>query len=216
MFKPGFTLLLLICSSLCQAQPEVSIFAGPQLTSAKYTVNDIKQPVKANPSVMFGAAMKVEFDNQLYFFPSVYYNHKGYKVTLNNPSFPPTELAKNNNTSIHTIEVLPLLQFDFNKKPAHSFVRFGPSIDFAIYGYERFDARYPNGSERAISRPMVFSFADYGYVTASVNFHLGYENPDWMIFGFYQHGFGSFNNADGGPVILHRVAGAAFGWKLWK
>ena len=216
MIKTGITLIILLSSLICLAQPEVLVFGGPQLSSARYTVNEVKQPTQFKPGLMAGVAMKVEFDNLLYFFPSVYYNLKGYKVTLNNPSFPPTELAINNNTTIHTIEISPMLQLDFNKKPAHMFMRIGPSVDLALSGSETFDTVSTTGARGTITRPMKFSFADYGLITASANLHLGYENPRWAVYGFYQHGIGSMNNADGGPAILHRIAGMAFAWKLGR
>ena len=214
MIKTGLTFILSILLFFCHAQPEVVIFGGPQATSARYTVQTIKQPASFKPGLMAGIAMKVEFDNQLYFFPSVYYSLKGYKVTLNNPSFPPTELAINNNTSIHTMEIAPLLQLDFNKNPAHLFVRFGPSVDFAFSGKETFDTVSNSGAVGTISRPMLFSFGDYGRITASGNLHFGYETEQWMVFGFYQHGIGSMNNADLGPKILHRIMGFSLGWKI--
>ena len=41
----------------------------------------------------FREAAKVVFDNQFFFYPSIYYSLKGYKVTLKDPAFPPTELS---------------------------------------------------------------------------------------------------------------------------
>ena len=101
------------------AQVQFSCFAGLQATSARYLVNGIKQPNKYKPGTMAGVAAKVEFDNQLYFYPSVFYSLKGYKVTLNNPAYPPSELAKSVDATIHTIEVAPLFQYDFNRKASH-------------------------------------------------------------------------------------------------
>ena len=59
------------------AQVQFSLFAGVQMTSARYLVSDIKQPNKYKPGTMGGVAVKVEFDNQLYFFPAIYYCLKG-------------------------------------------------------------------------------------------------------------------------------------------
>lgn len=207
--------LIIICISLfSRAQLQIALFGGPQATSAHYTVRDIKQPNDYKLGVMAGAGLKVEFENQLYFFPAMYYSLKGYKVTLNDPAFPPTEYAKNNNTTIHTIEIAPLLQVDFSKKPSHFFVRFGPAIDFAIKGREKFDTAN-NGHTGTIDRDMVFSFDEYGRYTASGNIHFGYETQKgFMIFAHYAHGIGSLNNNDGGPVILHRIFGLSVGWLI--
>jgi hypothetical protein len=205
---------ILISFNAC-AQVQFALFAGPQITSARYTVSidKIKQPTEFKYGLMGGVAAKVQFDNQFYFFPAVYYSLKGYKVTLNNPAFPPTEYAKNNNTTIHTIEVAPLFHYDFNKKPSHFFARFGPSIDFAFKGREIFDTASVPGEHATVDRAMVFSFGDYSWCTAQAILHFGYETAKGlMFFAFYEHGFASMNNADGGPKIFHRVAGVSFGW----
>ncbi len=194
-------------------QVKFAAFAGPQATSARYTVRDMKQPTDFKAGVMAGLGLKVPFDHQLYFFPSIYYSLKGYKVTLNSPAFPPTQLAKNNNTSLHTIEVAPLFQIDFTTQPSHFFVRFGPAVDFAISGKEKFDTVSATGVPGQVKRSMLFSFGDYGRYTASGNAHFGYEtSKGLMIFVWYAHGIGSLNNADDGPHILHRIIGLSAGW----
>jgi hypothetical protein len=204
---------LFLISFKSNAQVQFACFAGGQVTSARYLVNDIKQPTKYKPGTMAGVAVKVEFDNQLYFFPSVYYMLKGYKVTLNNPAFPPSELAKSNDVTLHTIEVAPLLQYDFNKKLSHFFVRFGPSVDYGYYGREHVGTVDSSGTRSTIYRQMVFDFTEYGHFTAQANLHFGYETgKGLMMFAFYEHGFGSMNNHDGGPKIFHRIIGLSAGW----
>jgi hypothetical protein len=211
--KFTLTLTLLCASMIGLAQVRFAVYAGPQTSSAKYTVEDQKQPTSWKYGAMAGVSVKVPFDNQLYFFPSIYYSLKGYKVTLNTPSFPPTQFAKNNNTTIHTVEISPLFQVDLSKKPAHPFIRFGPAVDFAFSGREEFDTVSRNGQVGSVERPMIFSFGDYGRFTAQANIHLGYETGNHlMVFAFYEHGFGSLNNADGGPKILHRIIGLSVGW----
>ena len=213
--RSGFFLLLMLFALCAGAQVDLVLFAGPQSTVTHYTVKEVKQPASSKIGLMAGAGLKVPFENQLYFFPSVYYSLKGYKVTLNDPAFPPTEFAKNNNTTIHTIEVAPMFQVDLSKKPSHLFVRVGIGVDFAFSGREKFDTVSTNGATGPVDRAMVFSFGDYGRFSASGNFHLGYESAQrWSVFGFYNHGFGSMNNADGGPKIFHRIAGISLGWRL--
>lgn len=208
-----FVMGFFFVSIIGKAQVQLAFFAGPQATSARYTVTKIRQPAQFKYGLMAGMASKVEFENQLYFFPSVYYSIKGYKVSLNNPAFPPTEFAKNNNTTLHTIEIAPLFQIDFNKKPAHPFVRFGPAVDAAISGRERFDTVSLSGKSATVDRPMIFSFGDYGRFSAQAVLHFGYETgKGLMFFAFYECGFGSMNNADHGPKIFHRIAGISAGW----
>jgi hypothetical protein len=161
---------------------------------------------------MAGIALKIPFENRLYFFPSVSYSLKGYEVVLKDPASPPTELALNNNTTLHTIEIAPLFQIDFSSRPAHSFIRFGPAVDLVMGGRERFDTLDLMGVRRTMNRAMPFSYSDYGRFTASANVHLGYETGRGLqVYAFYHHGLGSLNNADAGPNILHRVVGLAVG-----
>lgn len=211
--KRWIAFLVFLISLNTHAQVQFAFFAGPQITSANYLVNDVKQPAQYKHGWMGGVAAKVEFDNQLYFFPSVYYSLKGYKVILNSPAFPPTEFASNNNTTIHTIEIAPLLHYDFNKKEQHFFIRLGPAVDFAVQGTEKFDTIGVSGIKANVKRSMVFSFTEYGRYTAQAIIHFGYETKNHlMVFAFYEYGFGSMNNADYGPKIFHRIAGVSLGW----
>jgi hypothetical protein len=210
--KICFVFLFILVVTTSHAQVKFALIAGPQMTSARYTVNGIRQSTGFKPGVMAGLALKVPFDTHLYFFPSVYYSLKGYKVTLKTPSFPPTQLAINNNTTIHTFEVAPLFQVDLSGKPTHMFIRFGPSVDFAMAGREKFDTLDASGVPGKVNRSMVFSFTDYGRYTASAHVHVGYETPGLMVYAFYEHGIGSLNNADYGPHILHRIFGITAGW----
>jgi hypothetical protein len=211
--KFAVTALVIHIVLISNAQVRIAAYAGPQATSARYMVNEKKQPTSAKFGLMAGASAKVPFDNQLYFFPSIYYSLKGYKVELNDPAFPPTQFAKNNNTTLHTLAIAPLFQVDLTKNLSHPFIRFGPSVDFAFSGREQFDTVSRNGVTGAVDRPMVFSFGDYGRITAQAIIHLGYQTESGlMIFGFYEHGIGSLNNADYGPRILHRIAGISVGW----
>jgi len=212
--------LLLITAAFenCDAQMQVTAFAGPQITSAQYKVSGEKQSVDYKMGFTAGGGLKVVFDNQLYFFPSLYYSLKGYKVNLKDGAFPPSTNAVNNNTTIHTIELCPLFQVDFNKRPSHLFVRFGAAVDFAVSGKESFDSlNTMTGHVDHVSRPMKFAFTDYGRYSASANLHLGYETGNrFLVWAFYNHGIGNMNNADNGPRILHRIGGIAFGYLIGR
>jgi hypothetical protein len=208
------SLVIIAMSLKSSAQVQFAYYVGAQATSALYKVNGVKQPTQYKSGYMGGMAAKVEFDNQLYFFPTVFYSMKGYKVTLNMPSTPPSEHAINNDVTVHAIEFAPLFQYDFNRKISHLFVRFGPSVDAIFSGHEKFDARDSiGGKTETIERPMKFAFSEYGRFTTQANLHFGYETGRGLtVFAFYQHGFGSLNNHDGGPKIFHRVVGLSMGW----
>lgn len=206
-------LLLLLSVSLgAQAQkPEVHLFAGPQATGARYTIKNAKQEITPRFGAMGGIGLKVPFENRLTFFPAIYYSMKGYDVQLDRPAFPPSELALDNRTRIHTVEIAPLLQYDLLRGTSYPFIRLGPSVDYAISGRERFNTV----RGQTIERPMVFSFGDYGYFTAAVNAHLGWQwSGGTSVFLHYSRGAGSLNNADGGPQIRHRVLGLSVGRRL--
>src|SRR5438105_1378229 len=145
VLRISFVFLVIFSSIVGRAQLRFALFGGPQMTTARYLVSRVEQPTQFKFGAMAGAGAKVAFENNIYFFPAVYYSLKGYKVTLNNPSYPPTELAKNNNTTIHTIEFAPLIHIDLSKNPSHLFIRLGPSVDFAFYGTEKFDTSDQGG-----------------------------------------------------------------------
>lgn len=213
------TWVIIFCLAIlpCQysfGQVRLAVFGGPQMTSAKYKIKEEKQATEFKPGFQLGATLKVPFENQLFFAPAVYYSMKGYKVKLDLPSFPPSELAINNETTLHTIEFAPLLHFDFSTQPSHFFVKLGPAIDFNFSGKEKFDTI---GGKDPVERSMKFSFSEYGRVTAQGILHIGYESSKgYMIFAHYAEGMGSLNNADNGPRIKHRIAGISFGWYLRK
>jgi hypothetical protein len=204
------TFLFIVFSYIVSAQVQVVVFAGPQISSARYIIKDEKQATGFKTGIHGGAALKVPFDNNLYFFPALYYSLKGYTVDFNQHASPPSLQALNNNTTLHTIEIAPLFQVDLSRKASHAFIRFGPSIDIAISGHEQFDTAK---AAPPVSRPMVFSFADYGQITASLNLQLGYEvSRGLVISANLLNGVGNLNNADKGPRILHRVYGLSVGW----
>ena len=213
----SFTLLFSFFVVYACAQARFVAFAGPQITSAKYTVRDVKQPVDYKTGFTAGGALKVVFDNHLYFFPSLSYSLKGYQVVLKDSAFPPSVHALNNNTTLHTIELCQMFHFDFTKKPSHFFARIGAAVDAAVKGTETFDSVDAVQGLVHVTRPMKFSFTEYGLFTASANLHFGYESGTGLsMWAFYNHGIGSLNNADKGPTILHRIFGISLGWTFGK
>lgn len=190
------------------AQVQINAFAGPQLSSSKYTVNGVKQPSTSKTGFHLGAGMKIPFENHLYFSPSLFYSMKGYKVKFNQRAYPPDTTAIDNTTTIHTVELALLLQYDFSMQPNHFFLKAGPSLDFQLSGKEKF-TKY-NGT--VVDRKMPFSYGDYGHYAASLVLQLGYETGSgFLIAAGYTHGMGSINNADYGPRIRHRVYGLTLG-----
>ncbi|MEP7375031.1 MAG: porin family protein [Chitinophagaceae bacterium] len=208
MKKTFLTAVMAVAVLICSAQVQFGLFGGPQVTSSKYTINGKKQPNSQKYGFQLGASLKVPFDDKLYFAPTAFYSLKGYKVKFNQRSYFPDSLAVDNNTTIHTFELAPLLQYDFSNQPGHFFVKFGPSIDFQLSGKEKY-----NRSDRTtVDRKMGFSFTRYGHYAANFITQLGYETKDGLLlFAQYSHGIGKTTNADGGPGIWHRVIGISIG-----
>src|SRR5262245_44036121 len=80
--------LFITCFTL-SAQVETFVFGGPQVTTANYKINGVKQPTSDKFGFQLGAQLKVPFENKLFFAPAVFYSLKGYKVKFNEISYPP-------------------------------------------------------------------------------------------------------------------------------
>jgi hypothetical protein len=185
-----------------------------QSNNARYLVTNVEQKTKMKVGFHAGMNMKVPFENKLFFTPTVAYSLKGYDVTFTQYTNPPDANAADNSTTIHTFEISPLLQYDFNSSPSHVFIRVGPSIDVQLFGKEKYNLR----SGTAVSRKMNFDLAgDYGLFGASLISQVGYETASgFSVFAHYTHGIGSIVNLDGGPKVYHRIFGISVGKYLKK
>lgn len=209
IFLPA--VFLLFCLSV-QGQVQFSLFAGPQVTTASYTVQGVKQKTTNKYGGIIGLGLKVPFENRLYFAPSAYYSMKGYKASFTRFAYPPDTLATDNNTTFHTFETAFLLQYDFSSQPNHFLVKFGPSLDFHLFGKEKF-----NTAAGLVSRNTPFGFDKYGHYSANFLLNFGYEMQNgFFILSQYTHGIASINNADGGPRIRHRAFGISIGKYLGR
>lgn len=206
MFLTGTFVLLMVISS--SAQVDIGFFAGPQVSSARYSVAGEKQSTSSKYGFHVGTTVKIPFENHLNFAPSLFYSLKGYDVTLKKPSVLPDSTAINNSTTIHTAEIAALFQYDFKLSGSHFFIKFGPSIDAQLFGKEQFTKK----NNSVVDRNMTFSFSKYGRFGANLITALGYEMSNGLFFtAQYNHGIGSVVNADFGPNIHHRVVGISIG-----
>ncbi|OSZ77489.1 hypothetical protein CAP36_13990 [Chitinophagaceae bacterium IBVUCB2] len=200
------TLLMTLCAN---SQVQFNIFAGPQVSTANYSVQGVKQDTKMKYGFQAGVGAKVVFEEKLSFSPAVFYSMKGYKVNFTQFVLPPSLDAADNNTTIHTFEMAFLLQYDFSNEPGHVFIKAGPGLDFQLFGKETFNSRTGGAT---VSRNMKFSYGDYGRYSANAHLQLGYETSGgFIIAAQYTHGLASINNADYGPQIKHRVFGLSIG-----
>ena len=204
-----FSAITLLLTLSVNGQVQLGIFAGPQVTGVRYTIDEKKQESSLKIGVNVGMQIKVPFENRLSFAPSIMYNLRGYKVNkFTGLAFPPDSSAINVNTSFHTIEVAFLLQHDFNLEPGHFFIRVGPSLDFALFGNEKFTTN----SNTEVDRSMKFSFSDYGHYLASAIIQFGYEAKNGLfVYAHYNYSLTTMNNWDFGPEIGNRAAGFSIG-----
>jgi hypothetical protein len=190
------------------AQTRFALFAGANATTSSYSVRGAKQTTDIKPGFILGASYKIEFEKNLYFSPAAFYSLKGYKVTLNQAAYPPgTEVIKNNVT-VHSIEIAPLLQYDFSSRPTHFFIKLGPCFEMQLYGKEKMLLI----SGATVSSRMKYGFAEYGRYSASALLQFGYQlNRNVFVQAYYAHGLSNLNNADHGPDIKYRSGGLSVG-----
>lgn len=203
-----FSIVTLLIAVAGNSQVQFGFFAGPQITDVRYVINEKKQESELKIGVNAGFQMKVPFEGRLSFAPSIMYNLRGYKVKFGGQSIPPDPEALNNNTSFHTVELGFLLQHDFNVEPGHFFIRFGPSLDFALFGNEKFNTK----TIGTVERKMKFGFNDYGHYLASAILQFGFEAKNGLfVYAHYNYSLTTMNNADDGPSIGNRAAGFTIG-----
>jgi hypothetical protein len=204
-----FAAIALLSAINLNSQVTYGIFAGPQITGVRYVIEGKKQESSLKVGGTLGFQLKVPFENRLSFAPSIAYNLRGYKVDkFTAISFPPDSSATNVDTRFHTIEVAFLLQHDFRIEPGHYFIRFGPTLDFALFGNEKFNT----ANNDKVDRNMKFSFSDYGRYLAAAILQFGYEAKNGLfVYGHYNYGLTTMNNWDYGPEIGNRAFGLTVG-----
>lgn len=204
----SFSIAMISCCC-CSGQARVSVFAGPQTSTAKYTILNVNQPTEFKYGLHAGVGMKVNFENHLFFFPAISYSNTGYKVTYNRVASPPDSSAKDNNTNFHQADIDLHLQFDFGDQPNHFFFKAGPTFNVIASGKEKFHLT----TGEFVNRKMKLGFySAYSRILVSFVTSLGYETSSGVYFNLqYAHGLSSLNNADDGPEILQRVIGLNVG-----
>jgi hypothetical protein len=209
ILKQSAALILALATLPAKAQKtEFGFIAGPQATSAHYSVHKRLQQTSWLAGGHIGAIASIPFEANFYFTPSLVYSLKGYGVSLADTSSNPGVDAIANTLRLHTIELTPLFTLYFGNKSLRPFIQFGPSLDMNISGTEKLTLK--NGS--TLSRNVNFSGDAYGRITASLVFRFGFETSSGLFANaHYEHGFGSLNQNDFGPYITHRVVGVSVG-----
>jgi Outer membrane protein beta-barrel domain len=154
------------------AQTNLGIKAGYNYSTARVIANGVKQ--KTQYISGYGAAImfKTWFDGVLHFSPYIAYNRRGYSYS------PDTGAIKQIENTIHYIDVVPILSFDFPINPSQSFIAgFGPVMGFAISGKEKITPVNGLTSEKK----MVFSFADYGRYDVGLTANIGYRFNKYLL-----------------------------------
>ena len=200
---------VILCTLTSHAQLKLQIFAGPNLSTADYSVKGTKQSTDYKFGFHLGAGYKIPFDNKLSFSPAVSYKMMGYKVVFNTPSFPPDLLAKDNNTTLHEVALNVLLQYDFSNQLSHFFVKAGPVFSVIVAGREKYDLE----TGEQVDRNMKFSLVEgYGRYNMALFIQCGYETSGgFTISGGYNQYLLSMNNESGGPFILNHLISISVG-----
>ncbi|MDB5250940.1 MAG: hypothetical protein JWP27_109 [Flaviaesturariibacter sp.] len=210
-FLGGLCLLLVVCAA--GQTTGYSIFAGAQMTDARYLVYGKKQETGSKPGGQAGFTFRIPFENRLSFTPSFYYSGKGFAVVLNDSASMPGIDVVRNDLSLHTFEIAPLFELRLGSSATYPFIAFGPTFDVAIAGTERRVLE----SGATVKRSMAFGSTSYGRFTAAALVRLGIQTRHgFFVFGHYSYGLGSLNNADYGPSIKHRIAGVSIGTALHR
>lgn len=205
------TVLFLFATFTLAAQNQVALFAGPQMSSANYTIQKQKQKTDYKYGMHAGVGMKVPFDGFIYFAPAAWYSYKGYDATLSIPNSMPDINAVDNSTRFHSFELAALLQFDLSPNANHFFIKAGPSLDFMLFAKEKFNL----STGGSVSRSMKFGPGEYGRYSANLISQFGYEKDQGFIIYFqYTHSPVNLSNRDYGPNIKHKVFGVTVGTYL--
>lgn len=202
----------LLCCINAIGQSKFGILGGVHGSSALYAIKNVKQPTDFKLGFHMGVDCKIPFENRLTFVPALSYSMMGYKVTFNQPSYPPDLLAKDNDTRMHEIDVDALLQYDITKTADHFFIRSGPSFNFIVSGQEK----YTLSTGETIDRNMKFSVTNgYGRYLAGIIAQAGYETSRGVtICAQYMQQLMSMNNELEGPNIRNRMVGITVGYFL--
>jgi len=204
--------IAVICWCSCIGQARVFVFAGPQTSTANYSIRNAKQTTASKYGFRVGLGMKVDFDEHLYFSPALSFSKTGYKVTFDRPASPPDSSAKDNNTSIGQVDLDLHLQVDLGDQPNHFFINGGPTFNFLVSGKEQ----YHLSAGEPVNRKMNLGlYSAYGRFLAAFVTAVGYETASGFYVNVqYSHGLISMNNADEGPHILQRAIGINLGMFL--
>ena len=100
--------LTLLLSITAASQNQVAIFAGPQASTANYSILNQKQDTKMKYGFNAGVAMKVPFDGFLYFAPEYLESMEGYDVSYNLYNSLLNISATDNTKALHIFEITAL------------------------------------------------------------------------------------------------------------
>ena len=169
LFTTAISLFILHTVS---AQTNLGIKAGYNYSTARVLAKDVKQKSQYISGYGAGIMLKTWFDGVLHFSPYIAYNRRGYSY---NPDTGPIKQIKN---TIHYIDIVPMLSFDFPVNPTQSFIAaFGPVLGFAITGKEK--TTYIN--RPATDKKMIFGFADYGRYDVGLTTNIAYRFNKYLL-----------------------------------
>ncbi|RYZ16502.1 MAG: PorT family protein, partial [Chitinophagaceae bacterium] len=189
----AFLIFLSAAFDASAQKTEYGFFAGAHTSSARYYLHGHRQETSWLPGAHAGAILRIPFEGNFYFSPSLAYSLKGFDVNLADTSSNPGIDVGGNRLRLHTLELAPLFTLYFASSGTRPFLQFGPAFDIALAGSE--DLRLRNGN--SVHRSMKFANDAYGRITASLNVRLGIETRSGLFFNVhYNHGVASLNQND--------------------
>lgn len=149
----------------------LGLTGGVQFPGARYEILHQPQPIDRFLGFQAGAQLKVPFDVNLYFVPSLRYHYRGYDVTLEIPNGQPHFDAIQNSIRLQNIETAFLLQFDLGNNPTHLYLRGGPSLETHLSGTEH----YLKSNGELVKQHVSFARGEYGRYSMNLLAEAGLE-----------------------------------------
>ena len=175
-----FVLMLLNTSG----QTRFAVKAGWDMSTARVYLNDIKQPNQYKNGFNIALQMKVPFDVNLFFTPFIAFSSRGYTY------LPTTDSVSKYDNTIHYLDFVPALSYDFHTGKNLLTISMGPEISYALDGTEKTTIAGQTGSKK-----MPFAIdGDYGIFDLGFNWGISYHFKKVFIEAAYQLGCANINN----------------------
>jgi Outer membrane protein beta-barrel domain len=165
------------------AQVKIAIKAGPTFSTAKVSLNGVKQASSFKPGASLGVQCDVPFDGALHFSPYIAYNTLGaktnYKLT-----------GANTQTTLHYLQLAPGVSFHFNVAKTNVFVfGFSPVLGLTKFGRQKTTIAGVTTKEK-----IKFGYEGIGWFDLGLAGSVGYHFKKMFVEVNYYDGLTNINN----------------------